>query len=171
MLRMELHMIHEASLRVLVISTTFLKEATAYGFCLSEIGEMMSRQFSRKKEEPSELEVVCMEAKKWVEEGEWLLPGANFEGDYDNEPTHFDLDYEDDPVAFEASFVNKLNHVKGNSKNPLSKLAKVNEDEGDNSEFKKHDADICTSPDTTRATFASKLLISPKKLSFSGRNK
>jgi hypothetical protein len=44
MLRMELPMIHEASLRVLILSTTFLKEAAAYGFCLSEIGEMMSRQ-------------------------------------------------------------------------------------------------------------------------------
>ncbi|GJM98523.1 hypothetical protein PR202_ga15546 [Eleusine coracana subsp. coracana] len=64
MLRMELPMIREACIRVLVLSTTFLKEAAAYGLCLSEIGEMMSRQFTGREEEPSELELICMEARK-----------------------------------------------------------------------------------------------------------
>jgi hypothetical protein len=34
MLRMELPMIREACLRVLILSTIFLKEATAFGLCL-----------------------------------------------------------------------------------------------------------------------------------------
>jgi hypothetical protein len=36
-------MIHEASLRVLVLSIIFLKEAAAFGHCLSEIGDMIRR--------------------------------------------------------------------------------------------------------------------------------
>lgn len=64
MLRMELPMIREACLRVLVLSTIFLKEAAAVGLCLSEIGEMMSREFRGGDEEPSELEVVCVEARR-----------------------------------------------------------------------------------------------------------
>ena len=73
MLSMELPMIHEASLRVLVLSTIFLKEAAASGHCLSEIGDMMSRQFTKKEEEPSVLEVMCMEARNWVKEIELLF--------------------------------------------------------------------------------------------------
>ncbi|XP_052196383.1 phosphatidylinositol 4-kinase gamma 7-like [Diospyros lotus] len=70
MLRMELPMIREACLRILVLCTTFLKEAAAFGLCLAEIGEMMSREFRGHEEEPSELEIICMEARKLLEEGE-----------------------------------------------------------------------------------------------------
>ncbi|KAL9297337.1 hypothetical protein ACSQ67_023233 [Phaseolus vulgaris] len=59
MLRMELPMIREACLRVLVLCTIFLKEAAAFGLCLAEIGEMMSREFQGHEEEPSELELIC----------------------------------------------------------------------------------------------------------------
>ena len=45
MLQSELPMIQEACLRVLVLCTIFLKEAAAFGLCLAEIGEMMSREF------------------------------------------------------------------------------------------------------------------------------
>uniref|UniRef100_A0A0D9XET0 1-phosphatidylinositol 4-kinase n=1 Tax=Leersia perrieri TaxID=77586 RepID=A0A0D9XET0_9ORYZ len=83
MLRMELSFIREACLRVLVLSTTFLKEAAAFGLCLAEIGEMMSRQFTGKEEEPSELELLCMEARKWVKERELFLPEAGVEDDDD----------------------------------------------------------------------------------------
>nr|XP_018483827.1 PREDICTED: phosphatidylinositol 4-kinase gamma 7 [Raphanus sativus]XP_018483828.1 PREDICTED: phosphatidylinositol 4-kinase gamma 7 [Raphanus sativus]XP_018483829.1 PREDICTED: phosphatidylinositol 4-kinase gamma 7 [Raphanus sativus] len=68
MLRRELPMIREACLRVLVLCTVFLKEAASYGMCLAEIGEMMTREFRVGEEEPSELEVVCIEAKRSVTE-------------------------------------------------------------------------------------------------------
>ncbi|KAK1419797.1 hypothetical protein QVD17_29146 [Tagetes erecta] len=64
MLKNELPMIREACLRVLTLCTVFLKEAAGYGLCLAEIGEMMTREFRRDEEEPSELEVLCMEAKQ-----------------------------------------------------------------------------------------------------------
>ncbi|XP_061363090.1 phosphatidylinositol 4-kinase gamma 7-like [Gastrolobium bilobum] len=74
MLRMELPMIREACLRVLALCTIFLKEAAAFGLCLTEIGGMMSRKFPGGKEEPSELEVVCLEARKMLLEREELSP-------------------------------------------------------------------------------------------------
>uniref|UniRef100_A0A2N9GX37 1-phosphatidylinositol 4-kinase n=1 Tax=Fagus sylvatica TaxID=28930 RepID=A0A2N9GX37_FAGSY len=70
MLRMELPMIREACLRVLVLCTIFLKEAAAFGLCLAEIGEMMSREFRGHEEEPSELELICMEVRTLLEERE-----------------------------------------------------------------------------------------------------
>lgn len=68
MLREELPMIREACLRVLVLCTIFLKEAATFGLCLAEIGEMMTREFRSGEEEPSELEVVCLEARKMLAE-------------------------------------------------------------------------------------------------------
>ncbi|KAI3718355.1 hypothetical protein L6452_19222 [Arctium lappa] len=42
-----------------------LKEAAGCGLCVGEnIGEMMSREFRRGEEEPIELEVLCMEARR-----------------------------------------------------------------------------------------------------------
>lgn len=79
MLRMELPMIREACLRVLVLCTIFLKEAAACGLCLAEIGEMMSREFRAGEEEPSELEVVCIEARRLISERD-LLFSPNAEG-------------------------------------------------------------------------------------------
>ncbi|KAI4381402.1 hypothetical protein MLD38_007474 [Melastoma candidum] len=67
MLRAELPMIREACLRVLVLGTVFLKEAAAHGLCLAEIGEMMSREFRSSEEEPSELEVLCIEARRSIQ--------------------------------------------------------------------------------------------------------
>lgn len=75
MLRMELPMIREACLRVLVLCTIFLKEAAAFGLCLAEIGEMMTREFRSGEEDPSELELICMEARQLIEEKEVLSPG------------------------------------------------------------------------------------------------
>ncbi|XP_074557329.1 phosphatidylinositol 4-kinase gamma 7-like [Curcuma longa] len=79
MLRMELPMIREACLRVLVLCTIFLKEAAAFGLCLSEIGKMMSREFSGMEEEPSELELICMEVRKFVEEREVFSLNSDLE--------------------------------------------------------------------------------------------
>lgn len=66
MLRTELPMIREACLRVLTLCTIFLKESAAFGLCLAEIGEMMSREFRCKDQSPSELEVICLEAMREV---------------------------------------------------------------------------------------------------------
>lgn len=91
-------MIREACLRVLVLCTIFLKEAAEFGLCLSEIGEMMSREFRAGEEEPSELEVVCIEARRLVEEREKevLSPKA----DAGDEEFLFDLDCEDAAFDF-----------------------------------------------------------------------
>lgn len=88
MLRMELPMIREACLRVLVLCTIFLKEAAAFGLCLAEIGEMMTREFRSGEEDPSELELICMEARQLIEEKEVLSPRA----DLGDEEFQFDID-------------------------------------------------------------------------------
>ncbi|KAK4852784.1 hypothetical protein QYF36_027028 [Acer negundo] len=80
MLRMELPMIREACLRVLILCTIFLKEAAAFGLCLAEIGEMMSREFRGHEEEPSELELICIEARRLLGESKMLCNDVK-EGD------------------------------------------------------------------------------------------
>lgn len=90
MLKMELPMIREACLRVLVLCTIFLKEATAFGLCLAEIGEMMSREFGGREEKPSELEAVCLEARRIIED----LNMSNVEAEEGNEEFLFDIDCE-----------------------------------------------------------------------------
>ncbi|KAK8615569.1 hypothetical protein V6N13_017154 [Hibiscus sabdariffa] len=91
MLKRELPMIREACLRVLILSTIFLKEAAAFGLCLAEIGEMMSREFRAREEDPSELEVVCLEARKLVADRELSSPKSNM-GDAEFQ---FDIDCEE----------------------------------------------------------------------------
>ncbi|MCO5563688.1 hypothetical protein L7F22_017335 [Adiantum nelumboides] len=61
MLRAQLPMLREACHRMLILSTTVLKKAAAAGLCLSEIGEMMTRD---QIEERSELELLCFQAKR-----------------------------------------------------------------------------------------------------------
>lgn len=68
MLRKQLPTLREACLRMLVLSTTFLKQAAASGLSLAEIGGMMSRELCGVDEGASELETVCMQAKMAVEE-------------------------------------------------------------------------------------------------------
>lgn len=63
-LREGLPMLREACLRMLILSTTFLKKAAAAGLCLAEIGEMMTRDGM---DEASELELLCLQAKLQVE--------------------------------------------------------------------------------------------------------
>ncbi|KAI3818697.1 hypothetical protein L1987_12512 [Smallanthus sonchifolius] len=65
----ELHMIKKTCHHVLIMSTIFLKEAASHGLSLSEIGEMTSRKFRHGKEEPSALELLCMDARRLVDEG------------------------------------------------------------------------------------------------------
>ncbi|XP_022881869.1 phosphatidylinositol 4-kinase gamma 5-like [Olea europaea var. sylvestris] len=101
MLRSELPMIRDACLRVLVLCTIFLKAAAVNGLCLAEIGEMMSREFRRGDEEPSELEVVCIEAKRLVAED--MSPEARA----DVEEFQFDIDYEDGRSDFTPRMVSE----------------------------------------------------------------
>ncbi|CAD6246215.1 unnamed protein product [Miscanthus lutarioriparius] len=179
MLRMELPMIHEASLRVLVLSTIFLKEAVASGHCLSEIGDMMSRQFTEKEEEPSVLEVMCMEARNWVKEIELLLQETDFEeeeeddDDSDANFTQFDLDSADDSTTCEISFFNKYRSTGGSFRKPLSRLPEGNEDneEEAKNEASQDDANTYTSPVPNCTLSTSKSLVCPMGLCFSGNRR
>ncbi|KAK8515816.1 hypothetical protein V6N12_016122 [Hibiscus sabdariffa] len=94
LLRAELPMIREACLCVLVLCSIFLQEAAAFGLCLSEIGEMMSREFHAQEEEPSELEFVCLEAKELVME----IHMPFFEADERDDELQFDMDCKEDEV-------------------------------------------------------------------------
>lgn len=151
MLRRELPMMREACLRVLVLCTVFLKEAAAFGLCLAEIGEMMTREFRGMEEEPSQLEVVCMEARKKVAEWEPFSVTAE-QGE--------DMDFQ-----FSMDMLGEYNDVlrsprfngsgfKGSSfRSPLSKLVE-SVDEGDDSHEDQNESDRvfysgCNTPSVT----------------------
>lgn len=122
MLREELPMIRESCLRVLVLCTIFLKEAASFGLCLAEIGEMISREFRRGEEEPSELEIVCMEARRLMAEREVISPRTHTEDD----GIQFDIDCEDVRFDFSEEVMARSSfHFGGggsNGRNPLSIL-------------------------------------------------
>ncbi|XP_042375045.1 phosphatidylinositol 4-kinase gamma 6-like [Zingiber officinale] len=129
MLRMELPMIREACLRVLILSTIFLKEAADFGLCLAEIGEMMSREFKGMEEEPSELEVVCIEAKQLIAERAVFSPVINPQ---DDDAIQFDIDYEEADTLTPKSPSFCYFGAKGKiSKNPLSRLQESLEEQED----------------------------------------
>lgn len=133
LLRAELPMIHEACLRLLALCTIFLKEAAAFGLCLSEIGEMMSREFRGMEEGPSELEVVCMEARRLVGEAQDLSPRPLI-GVPDEDQFQFDVDCEDGDsvLAMAAPPATQLGFCGGSSfRNPLWKLEEAMEEEDD----------------------------------------
>ncbi|XP_030549324.1 phosphatidylinositol 4-kinase gamma 7-like isoform X2 [Rhodamnia argentea] len=133
MLRKELPMIREACLRVLTLCTIFLKKAAECGLCLAEIGEMMSREFRSGEEEPSELEVVCIEARRSIADRDVLFP----EADMDDDEIQFDIDCED----AESGFMPKMtlddymfrspfdSGIGSNGRNPLSRLEEGSEEE------------------------------------------
>ena len=105
MLRMELPMIREACLRVLVLCTIFLKEAAAFGLCLAEIGGMMSREFRGHDEEPSELELICIDARTLLVERE-ISTSEVKEGDKDE--FQFDLDCEEEVLELTSNMEEEL---------------------------------------------------------------
>ncbi|XP_073525823.1 uncharacterized protein [Phyllobates terribilis] len=111
MLRKELPMIREACLRVLVLCSVFLKEAVFNGLCLAEIGEMMTREFRNGEEGPSELEVVCLEARRAIA-AETLSPRSENGGD----EFLFEIEYEE--VGWEFSI-------------GKTRLSSVEEDDGE----------------------------------------
>lgn len=142
MLRMELPMIRDACLRVLVLCTIFLKEAVAFGLCLAEIGEMMSREFQGHEEEPSELELVCMEARQMVEDrGKYnfevnAVNEEEFQFDIDDEEEDLDVaSYLEENSAIEATF--NFGSRGGNKRNLLSKLEENEEEDTEGSEGDK----------------------------------
>ena len=63
LLRCELPLLGESSVRVLVLCTIFLKQAVAAGLCLADIGEMMTRESCSAEQKLSVLENLCTEAK------------------------------------------------------------------------------------------------------------
>ncbi|PSS28940.1 Phosphatidylinositol 4-kinase [Actinidia chinensis var. chinensis] len=134
MLRSELPMIREACLRVLVLCTIFLKEAVAFGLCLAEIGEMMSREFRGGEEEPSELEVVCIEAKKLIAEREVLshrteAGDEEFQFDIDREELEFELIPKSHDLLTKSPC--HFGFFGGSGRCPLSKLEESIEEEED----------------------------------------
>lgn len=143
MLRLELPMIREACLRILVLCTTFLKEAAAFGLCLAEIGEMMSREFRSGEEEPSELELVCIEARRLVAERELLMPKSD--AGEDEFQFHLDCDdlgwdYSPKMTAGDDFFVRSLS-FGANCRNPLSKLEESIEEEEESEDGHEDDGE------------------------------
>ncbi|CDP00486.1 unnamed protein product [Coffea canephora] len=174
MLRTELPMIREACLRVLVLCTIFLKGAASYGLCLAEIGEMMTREFRGGDEEPSELEVVCIEARRLIAEREMLSPKA--EGH--DEEFQFDIDCEDDIYKIDPKMVSEdfmvgspfhfgFGGVIGRS--PLSKLEESVEEE-DESDVEEEEDDFVGVLGPARNSNISKLSMSLKNTSFGEKN-
>ncbi|KAJ8646322.1 hypothetical protein MRB53_008070 [Persea americana] len=62
LLRTELPLLRESSIRILLLCTIFLKRAASAGLCLADIGDMMTREFRGTEEEPSVLENLCIQA-------------------------------------------------------------------------------------------------------------
>lgn len=175
MLRRELPMIREACLRVLVLCTIFLKESAEFGLCLSEIGEMMSREFRAGEEEPSELEVICIEARRLVEEREEVL---SLKADAGDEVFLFDLDCEDEEFDFTPKMAADdymsrapfhLGIGFGNGRSALSKLDESIE-ELEESEGEEEHEGHATLPAPERIPSISKRSMSLKTTSLGDKN-
>ncbi|CAN6164270.1 unnamed protein product [Urochloa humidicola] len=167
MLRMELPMIREASLRVLILSTIFLKEAAAFGLCLAEIGEMMSREFTGMEDQPSELEFVCMEARRLATEQD---DSSTEHDSADEDLTQFELDNEDHEIPKELS-AHQFEFKRQNSRNQLSKLDEADEEEEDDIEEVESDAGklACPKPVNKWLANISKLSTSLKGVSLTDK--
>ncbi|XP_073148833.1 phosphatidylinositol 4-kinase gamma 5-like [Henckelia pumila] len=171
MLRNELPMIREACLRVLFLCTIFLKEAAAYGLCLAEIGEMMSREFRSSEEEPSELEVICIEARRLITEE---LLSSKDKTDFDE--FQFDIDCEDDGHEFTPKLGSE-NFVAGNPfhigfgsfnlRTPLSKLEESIEEEN---EGEDEEQSFINAPHVSKNPCISKLSMSLKNINLVNKN-
>ncbi|TYI44954.1 hypothetical protein E1A91_A04G188500v1 [Gossypium mustelinum] len=67
-LRTELPLLRESSIRVLILCTIFLKQAVSAGLCLADIGAMMTRELRGDEEKMSMLETLCVKAKESISE-------------------------------------------------------------------------------------------------------
>ncbi|XP_022131740.1 phosphatidylinositol 4-kinase gamma 7-like [Momordica charantia] len=173
MLRMELPMIREACLRVLVLCTIFLKEAAAFGLCLAEIGEMMTREFRSEEEDPSELELLCMETRQLIEEKEVLSPRADlgdeefqFDIDCDDLESGFTQEMEADDFYTRTPFHFGVGGMHGRF--PLRKLEESFEEENSEGDERGGFADLFSSE---RIPTISKLSMSLKNTSLGEKNK
>ncbi|XP_025812984.1 phosphatidylinositol 4-kinase gamma 5-like isoform X2 [Panicum hallii] len=169
MLRMELPMIREACLRVLILSTIFLKEATAFGLCLAEIGEMMSREFTGMEDQPSELEFVCMEARRLATEQE----DSSIEHDSgDEDLTQFELDGDDHEMPKQPS-AHQFEFKQGNYINQLSKLDEADEEEEEEDDIEEVESNAekfaCPKPVNKWLANISKLSTSLKGVSLTDK--
>ncbi|KNA04974.1 hypothetical protein SOVF_194690 [Spinacia oleracea] len=128
LLREELPMIHEACLRVLVLCTTFLKEAASFGLCLAEIGEIMTREFRGHAEEPSKLELICIKARSLLHGSEVKM---NTTSSNDEDNFQFDLECEDSDRDISRILEDKLfiqnNSSKKNVTSGMNFLLKLEE--------------------------------------------
>lgn len=88
LLRTRIPSIGESPIRVLVLCTIFLKQATAHGLCLADIGEMMTRDFNGGDENWSALEKLCINAKarlkKALTDDKNLICNCNCQRDNDH---------------------------------------------------------------------------------------
>lgn len=172
MLQRELPMIREACLRVLILCTIFLKESAAYGLCLAEIGEMMTREFRSGEEEPSELEFICLEARRMVAERDVPSPKA----DVGVEEFLFDIDCEDAESDFPLKFAAEdyvtrafpFGHGSGHGRSPLSKLEESIEEEED-SEREEQEM-LASLPTPEHIPSVAKLSMSLKNTSLGEKN-
>lgn len=64
LLRRELPVLREESLRTMEVATTLLKLCAADGLSLNEIGEIMSRPLTALDDGESDLEIICMKTKQ-----------------------------------------------------------------------------------------------------------
>ncbi|KAI4339610.1 hypothetical protein MLD38_024529 [Melastoma candidum] len=134
-LRMELPVIREACLRVLVVCTIFLKEAAAFGLCLSEIGEMMSREFRGHEERLSEFELVCMEARRMLDKRKAISDNAIAE---EENEFQLDMDGEHESLEWTSKVDEKLatrtfwfGAEGGGGRNPLSMLEEGSDEDAE----------------------------------------
>ncbi|KAJ4877952.1 Phosphatidylinositol 4-kinase gamma 7 [Raphanus sativus] len=159
MLRRELPMIREACLRVLVLSTVFLKEAASCGLCLAEIGEMMTREFRSGEEEPSELEVVCIEAKRLIGERRDVFSPRSEGGEAEFQ---FDLDC-DEEIQLTDDYFTRNPFSKGRSS--LGKLEEEDEEEEEEEDNTENAVSMITMKDSFKVI--SKLSTSMKDIHLS----
>ncbi|KAF8007094.1 hypothetical protein BT93_K1177 [Corymbia citriodora subsp. variegata] len=97
LLRTEVPSLKESAVRVLILCTIFLKHTAAAGFCLADIGEMMTRQFSCGQENLSLLEELCIQSKArmLITSGD-DVPVDETNEENDLEVTQFVMDNDDD---------------------------------------------------------------------------
>ncbi|KAJ0590944.1 putative 1-phosphatidylinositol 4-kinase [Helianthus annuus] len=94
LLRTELPLIRECSVRVFILCTVFLKRATAAGLSLADIGQMMTRDFIGGEESWSILENICVNAKANLEME--IASGGNDEVKEFDQMFAFDKEFEDE---------------------------------------------------------------------------
>lgn len=104
MLKSELPMLREASLRILVVSTTLLKLGARAGLLLSEIAGMMCSELRGNTEEISELQKICQIAKERLEVELLSLALEKFGTSEESSRTQEDLEFDEDDDQFQLEF-------------------------------------------------------------------